>query len=133
MDTASASGFSVDSAAYGLYVSSAQETGVFVNTAGNPSTVPAPSPGKTGFEVAGAERVGLQVGYAGIDGIYVAQADRNGVTVNQAGSPSAISFSGGFRLPSCCTCRPCWRSGRWSSQLGPWPAWPYTRHSRSRV
>jgi len=79
----------------GLYVHSAGDDGVQVRKAGNPSTMTNPSNHHNGFEVAGAEGSGLYVGQADDNGVHVSRADRTGVYVNSAGDEGLWVTSAG--------------------------------------
>ena len=81
-------------ASNGFTVDSAGNDGVYVGTAGAPSTSVS-SAGLNGFEVEGAERFGLYVGRADIDGVRVYAAGDDGVHVDTAGSPSQSNTSDG--------------------------------------
>lgn len=78
----------------GLQVSAAGEDGVYVGTAGTPSTSYAAGE-ENGFEVAGAEYDGLFVGRADDDGVHVYSAGHDGVTVGSVdGRGLSVSVAG---------------------------------------
>ena len=86
----------------GVWVSQADEYGVGVYKAGNPSSL-VMSTFPSGFEVEGSEGYGLYVGRADMDGAYVWSAGGDGVYVRLAGedgvdatSTNASAYGGRF-------------------------------------
>ena len=86
----------------GLRVTSTGDDGVYVGSAGAPSTTTSSSY-HNGFEVAGAEGSGLWVGQADLDGVtvnsaqwyglYVTRAGSDGVRVQTAGANGVVAYA----------------------------------------